>query len=96
MNYKVLSFYLLICGVVLGKVALTLYERSSTVHHGHQVSALQQTKSALIEHKSELSQQIAKQTAITDIHEQLQAAEYQAISSPIVITSQKQLASSQL
>jgi len=93
MTVKAKIFYVLIVTVLMGKVALTLLERSGTMYHGHQVVALQNQIGALVEQKQILTQQLAQQSALTDISRNLDQHKFAAITQLIVISSPKQLAS---
>lgn len=92
---KLSIYYFLIAAVLIGKTANTLYQRSVVVHHGHSVVSLQKQKQGLVEKQLTIAASLADVTSLSAVEKSGMTAQFQPISSPLVITNAR-LAASQL
>ena len=93
MSKKVITFYLVLAMIIMGKIGTTLFERSANVHHGQRVAVLQQKKSELLGQKQTIIQQLANNTALTDIEQSATENGFAAIENPLIVLSGQHLAS---
>lgn len=80
--------------VLIIKLALTVFQLSTVMHHNSLVAQLQQDRSNLTERQQQLQSQLASSTAIQAIESEA-GTEYIDITSPVVIKADTILAARQ-
>ncbi|MEX0896254.1 MAG: hypothetical protein WDZ94_04995 [Patescibacteria group bacterium] len=92
MKTVAIALYILLGSALMTKVATTVYQLGSVMHHNAIVAQLQTNQQALTTQKQELETQLAGRTSLSSVLASSNE-QFTAISNPIVISGSTQLAS---
>lgn len=86
MNKKLIIYYLIICAVVLGKTAATVFARSQAVNHGFTIAAVRGEQRKLLAEKRALTSQLAEKRSLTTVAQAPELSTYSRITNPVVLS----------
>ena len=89
-----ITYYTLVAGIIASQVTFTLYQTSVAVGHGEKLQSLQEQKNQLAAQQQKLQVAVAGHLSLVEMKTE-QLVSYEAISSPIVVAVDTNLASAE-